>query len=105
MRSLVIAGVLSLATIPALADAPAKPAKPTPAPTAQPSTAAPAPTTCKNVVVGKGRDRKVVCEITGPVVPVSAPKPNVVIVPRDGKAVTGRPKSEDRLKGLGPHTK
>jgi len=25
-----------------------------------------------------------------------------VVAPRDGRAVVGRPKSEDRLKGLGP---
>jgi hypothetical protein len=32
-------------------------------------------------------------------------KPGVVIVPQDGRKVTGRPKSDDRLRGLGPHTK
>lgn len=56
---------------------------------------------CKRVVVGRGLDRKVVCEVDAPVVVTqSAPKPSVLIVNRGGKVVTGRPKSEDRLNGL-----
>ena len=56
---------------------------------------------CKRVVVGRGLDRKVVCEVAAPVVVhQEAPKPNVIIVNRGGKNVTGRPKSEDRLNGL-----
>jgi hypothetical protein len=56
---------------------------------------------CKRVVIGRGLDRKVVCEVTAPViVRQDAPKPNVIIVNRGGKNVTGRPKSEDRLNGL-----
>ncbi len=56
---------------------------------------------CKRVVVGRGLDRKVVCEVAAPLtVSTSTPKPKVIIVNRGGKAVTGRPKSEDRLNGL-----
>lgn len=56
---------------------------------------------CKRVVVGRGLDRKVVCEVSAPlVVKQEAPKPAVLIVNRGGKVVTGRPKSEDRLDGL-----
>jgi hypothetical protein len=59
------------------------------------------PTTCKKVVVGKGLDRHVVCQIEGPVVVATPlPKPGVIVVPNDGKKVTGRPKSGDRLNGL-----
>jgi len=56
---------------------------------------------CKRVVVGRGLDRKVVCEVEAPVVVrQDAPKPAVLIVNRGGKVVTGRPKSDDRLNGL-----
>jgi hypothetical protein len=34
------------------------------------------------------------------IVKTSAPKPKVVVVPHDGRNVTGRPKSGDRLDGL-----
>jgi hypothetical protein len=59
---------------------------------------------CKNKVVGKGLDRKVVCEIEQEIpVPASAAKPKVVVVnPADGRKVTGRPKLTDPLEGL-PH--
>lgn len=56
---------------------------------------------CKRVVVGRGLDRKVVCEVTAPViVKQEAPKPAVLIVNKGGRDVTGRPKSSDRLSGL-----
>jgi predicted secreted protein len=56
---------------------------------------------CKRLVVGRGLDRKVICQVEAPViVHQEAPKPNVIIVNRGGKNVTGRPKSEDRLNGL-----
>lgn len=71
--------VLAFAATPVLAEPAAKPA------------------TCKRVVVG----RHVVCEYRAPViVKVTTPKPNVMIVARDGRAVVGRPKSDDRLAGL-----
>jgi hypothetical protein len=79
-----------------------------PAPVAKPvaaaaPTAQPAPTPCKKVIVGRGLDRKVVCEVTTPVVvKAGAPKPEVLIVPRDGRNVVGRPRSENRLNGLSP---
>jgi hypothetical protein len=57
------------------------------------------PATCKKVVVGKGLERHVVCEIEAPVV-VTPPKPGVIVVPIDGRKVVGRPKSGDRLSGL-----
>ena len=68
---------------------------------------APAAAPCpKKVFVGKGLERKAVCVIETPVVvKAAAPKPAVTIVANDGKKVTGRPKSEDRLKGLGPGTR
>ena len=56
---------------------------------------------CKRVVVGRGLDRKVVCEVTAPViVNQTAPKPAVLIVTKGGREVVGRPKSGDRLAGL-----
>jgi len=61
-------------------------------------------TTCKRV--GKGAERKIVCEVKEPIIVKAKPaKPAVAVVTRDGRAVTGRPKSEDRLKGLSPFTK
>ena len=56
---------------------------------------------CKRRIVGKGLERKVVCEFTAPIiVGARAPKPNVVIAPVDGRRVTGRPKLTDPLAGL-----
>jgi hypothetical protein len=56
---------------------------------------------CKRVVVGRGLDRKVVCEVTAPVVvKQEPPKPAVLIINKGGRDVTGRPKSGDRLAGL-----
>lgn len=55
---------------------------------------------CKRRVVGRGLDRKVVCELAPVIVKSDAPKPNVVIVPHDGKNVTGRPRSTDPFVGL-----
>ncbi len=56
---------------------------------------------CKRVVVGRGLDRKIVCELTAPViVNQSAPRPAVLIVNKGGRDVVGRPKSGDRLQGL-----
>ena len=73
-----------------------------PAPAPAPAKTAPAKAKpCKKVIVNK----KAVCEVTAEAeltVNAAAPKPNVVIIPRDGKNVTGRPKSDDRLKGLSP---
>jgi hypothetical protein len=64
------------------------------------STASQSPA-CKRVVIGRGLDRKVVCEVQAPVVVhQEAPKPNVLIVNKGGRDVTGRPKSGDRLNGL-----
>ena len=59
------------------------------------------PATCKKRVVGKGLDRKVVCEFEQEiVVPGEAPKPKVIIAPADGRKVVGRPKLTDPLNGL-----
>jgi hypothetical protein len=103
MRSLLALVAVAFATH-AAAAGPAtgtKPAKPARSPAA--STAA-APSPCKRVVVGRGLDRHVVCEFTAPVVvKADVPKPKVVIVPRDGRSVTGPPRSEDRLVGLSHH--
>jgi len=59
------------------------------------------PATCKKRVVGKGLDRKVICEIEQEIViPGEAPKPKVIIAPADGRKVVGRPKLTDPLQGL-----
>ena len=93
MRTLAALAVLVLGTGLAAADQKPEPAK-SEATTTQSAG-------CKRVVVGRGLDRKVICEITAPIVlHQEAPKPNVIIVNRGGKVVTGRPKSEDRLNGL-----
>lgn len=73
--------------------------KPVPAPAETKAVAK--PDGCKKVVVGRGLDRKVVCEITAPIdVKETAAKPNVVIVHQSPRAVVGRPKSENRFNGL-----
>ena len=81
MRSLVAIAVLALAAGSAAADAPnAK---------------------CKRVFVGKGLERHAVCELAVPIiVKVDPPRPQVLIVPTDGRKVVGRPRSSDRLAGL-----
>jgi len=97
-----LALVLFLAAAPAAADSTTK-RKPAPvAAAAQPETKAAAkPDACKKVVVGRGLQRKVICEITSEIdVNAAAPKPNVVIVHQSPRAVVGRPKSENRLQGL-----
>lgn len=69
---------------------------------ADPKTAAALDSTkCHKVWVGKGLERHAVCQVTQDVVVKSGtPKPNVTYVTRDGKTVTGRPKTPDRLSGL-----
>ena len=56
--------------------------------------------TCKRKVVGRGLDRKVVCELDELVVRTHAPRPNVIVVQTGGRQVTGRPKVTDPLAGL-----
>jgi hypothetical protein len=91
MRSLALA--LVLAAVPAAAD-------PAPAP-AKVEAAKAAPTKCKPVVIGRGLDRKVVCQIEAPIiVKQESPKPKVVIVHDGGKRVVGPPKLTDPLIGL-----
>jgi hypothetical protein len=98
MRFLAALVVLSFGVSPVIADG-----KRTAQPRAKRTTATAAPAPCKRVVVGRGLDRKVVCEFTAPVVvKTGAPTPKVMIVPRDGRNVVGRPRSEDRLHGLSP---
>jgi len=100
MRAIVLA--LVLAAGPAAADATKPAAKPTEAakPTAARPTDASKPV-CKRTVVGRGLERKVVCVYEAPIVVSSSPsKPKVVYITRDGRNVTGRPKSGDRLEGL-----
>ncbi|MGE0871740.1 MAG: hypothetical protein AB7P03_24490 [Kofleriaceae bacterium] len=88
----------TLIATPAAADR-AKSTKPRPTKSAP--TAAADHKACKRVVVGRGLDRRVVCELTSDVVVTSrAPQPQVQIAPRDGRSVVGRPRSEDRLNGL-----
>ena len=93
-----LALVLFLVAAPAAADSTTKRA---PAPAAAEPKAAAKPDACKKVVVGRGLERKVVCEIVAPIdVKETAAKPNVVIVHQSPRAVVGRPKSENRLNGL-----
>lgn len=83
---------------PATTTTPATPARPAADTEPEPKAA------CKRKVVGRGLDRHVVCEFTEAVeVKSAAPNPTVMIAPRDGRAVTGRPRSGDRLSGL-PHS-
>ena len=91
MRAALLA--LVIAATPALADTKAK--------SPEPAKAEVKPATCKKRVVGKGLDRKVVCEFEQEiVVPGEAPKPKVIIAPADGRKVVGRPKLTDPLNGL-----
>lgn len=94
-----LAIVLFLVAAPAAAD---PTTTSTPARAVQPETKAAAkPDPCKKVVVGRGLQRRVVCEIAAPIdVKETAPKPNVVLVHQSPRAVVGRPKSENRLNGL-----
>ena len=93
-----LALVLFVVAAPASADSTPKPA-PAAAPTA--TKAVVKPDGCKKVVVGRGLERKVVCEIVAPIdVKETAAKPNVVIVHQSPRAVVGRPRSENRLNGL-----
>jgi hypothetical protein len=117
MRCLAALAALTLAAVPALADPKAKPAladpKAKPAladPKAKPAAvkldeleaAGPAkPATCKRRVVGRGLDRKVICEFEEPiVVGVEPSKPKVIIAPVDPRRVVGRPKQTDPFAGL-----
>jgi hypothetical protein len=59
------------------------------------------PATCKRRVVGRGLDRKVICEFEEPiVVGVEPSKPKVIIAPGDPRKVVGRPKQTDPFAGL-----
>jgi hypothetical protein len=87
MRFLTPLVALALAAGPAAAD-PAPKAK---APAAQ----------CKRVVVGRGLERKVYCELSAPIiVKEAAPKPHVAIVAHDGRSVVGPTRVTDPLAGL-----
>ena len=96
MRSLVFA--ILLVSGPALADT--KPTKPPVA--AKTKTKAPP---CKPKKVGKKMTCVQVYEADLGVIKTGAHKPDVIIVPTTGRAVVGRPKSEDRLQGMGPNTR
>lgn len=93
---------LTLAAGTATANPKAKPAAPAPARAATAS--AETRPTCVRRIVGRGLDRKVVCEFEAPiVVGASAPKPKVLIVQGDGKQIVGRPKLTDPFAGLPRH--
>lgn len=101
-----LALVMFFVAAPAMADSrpAAKPA--TTADAAKPDATAAKPEAapkagCKKVVTGRGLDRKVTCAIEGEIsVTAGPPKPNVVVVHQSPRQVVGRPKSENRLKGL-----
>ena len=93
MRLALIAA-LSLAASSAGADS--KPKSETPATATEAK-----PALCKRHFVGRGLDRKVVCEFEKPIViGVEPPKPKVLIVPVDARKVVGRPKVTDPFAGL-----
>src|SRR5262245_36029187 len=96
MRALAAIVIVSLAGVTAAAEP-----KPGAKPARSPAAASAASSTCKRRVVGRGLERKVVCEFEAAVVVKSdAPRPSVMIVPRDGRTVVGRPRSTDPLVGL-----
>lgn len=68
--------------------------------TADPKTEKAEPAKCKPTVVGRGLERKVVCVFEQEIEVRTSAKPQVVYVTKGGKSVTGRPRSEDRTKGL-----
>ncbi len=100
MRCIAVVAALALAAVPALAEPRAKPAaaaKVDAAKAAEPAK----PSPCKRRVMGRGLDRKVVCEFEEPiVVGVEPSKPKVIIAPVDGRKVVGRPKVTDPFAGL-----
>ena len=98
MRCIAALAALALAAAPAFADPKAKPA----AAKVEAKAADPAkPATCKRKVVGRGLDRKVLCEFEDPiVVGVEPSKPKVIIAPGDPRKVVGRPKQTDPFAGL-----
>lgn len=58
------------------------------------------PAKCVKKTIGKGLERKTVCVFEQDVTVTASNKPAVLIVPTDGRKVTGRPKSDSRLDGL-----
>ena len=106
MRSLVAVLALSLGVSLAAGTAGAEGKRAQPAKPAKAKAPAKATESCKKV--GKGASRKTVCTYTTTAVlevKSGSAKPEVVIIPNDGRSVTGRPRSDDRLKGLGPQTR
>lgn len=99
MRCIAALAALALAAVPALAD---PKVKPTAAKVTEAKAAAPAkPAACKRRIVGRGLERKVVCEFEEPiVVGVEPSKPKVIIAPGDPRKVVGRPKQTDPFAGL-----
>ena len=94
MRPIAITAAL-LALVLAASPAAADPAPKAPAP------AKPAAAQCKRVVVGRGLERKVYCELAVPiVVKVAAPRPHVAIVAAQGRAVVGPMQTTDPFAGL-----
>jgi hypothetical protein len=80
---------LVLAASPAVADPVAKPAE------------TKAATPCKRVVVGRGLERRVFCELATPIVVKAGPaRPQVAIVHHDGRAVVGPTRTTDPFAGL-----
>jgi hypothetical protein len=60
------------------------------------------PATCKRRVVGRGLERKVICELEISI-HAAAPKPGVMIVSADGRKIVGRPQVTDPFVGLSRH--
>ncbi len=98
MRALMILSLLFIANV---AAADPKPAKAARARSVATKPGAPVRLTCTRKVVGRGLERRVVCELAAPIiVKQDAPRPNVMIIDHGGRAVVGRPRSDDRLSGL-----
>ncbi|MBA3503889.1 MAG: hypothetical protein M4D80_15400 [Myxococcota bacterium] len=97
MRCLAVVAALALAAVPATADPKAKSVGDAKAEVTEPAK----PATCKKRVVGRGLERKVVCEFEQPIVVGAEPsRPKVIIAPVDGRKVVGRPKMTDPFAGL-----
>lgn len=93
----VLAGLVmvAFAAAPALAED-----KKAPAPAPAKAEKAAEPAKCVKKTIGKGLERKTVCVFEQDVTVTASNKPAVLIVPTDGRRVTGRPKSDNRLDGL-----
>ncbi len=103
MRYFVLAAGLALSVLsaPVAADTAVKKSSRAPVAERAPKAEPPPPKAqCKRKVVGRGLERKVICELEAIVVTSQAPRPNVIVVQQGGRKVTGRPRLTDPFAGL-----